>query len=65
MKYFTYILLYKILFIFFANNSLFSGDLIKDLEKTDNHSTFIKIIENNPLFLPIINNSVSLNSYIY
>jgi len=58
MKYFTYILLYKILFIFFANSSLFSGDLIKDLEKTDNHSTFIKIIENNPLFLPIINNSV-------
>ena len=29
-------------------------EVINDLEKTGNHSIFIKIIENNPLFLPII-----------
>ena len=58
MKYLNYILLYKILFIYFAYTNLFSGNLIKDLEKTNNHSTFIEIIENNPLFLPIINNEV-------
>ena len=35
-----------------------SRDLIKDLEKTKNHSTLIDIIQNNPLFLPLINNSI-------
>ena len=39
--------------------NLFARDLIKDLERTGNHSTFIKIIENNPLFLSIINNKIT------
>ena len=40
-------------------SSSFSRDLIKDLESTGKHNTFIKVIENNPLFLPIINNKIT------
>ena len=39
--------------------SLNSKSLIKNLETTGKHNTFISILEKNPLFLSIINNTVS------
>ena len=47
-----------ILLLYTTSYNVFCNSLINDLEKTGNHSIFIKIIENNPLFLPIINNTV-------
>lgn len=46
-----------LLIVFFIIN-LQSRDLIKDLEQTKNHSILINILESNPLFLSIINNSI-------
>tara|TARA_B100001248_G_C27267777_1_gene401568 strand:- start:105 stop:689 length:585 start_codon:yes stop_codon:yes gene_type:complete len=46
-----------LLIVFFTIN-LQSRDLIKDLEQTKNHSILINILESNPLFLSIINNSI-------
>ena len=40
-----------------------SYSLIKDLSKTGKHNTFISILENNPLFLPLINNTVKSTIY--
>ena len=40
-----------------------NSNLIKDLNKTRNHNTFIKILENNPLFLSLISNSIESTIY--
>ncbi len=57
LYFFRLILTASFIILTFVN--LCARDLIKDLENTGNHSTFIKIIENNPLFLSIINNNIS------
>ena len=46
-------------------NKLFckSYDLINDLARTGKHSTLISIIEKNPLFLSILDNSVNATFY--
>ena len=56
---------YFILFIMFSYSltSAENSNLIKDLSKTGIHSTFISILENNPLFLPLINNTVKSTIY--
>ena len=46
-----------LMFLFLLPN-LYAKNLIKNLEATGKHNTFISILENNPLFLSIINNSV-------
>ena len=38
-------------------------NLIKSLSNTGNHKIFIKIIENSPLFLSLVNNTVSSTIY--
>jgi len=40
-----------------------NSNLINDLNKTGNHNTFIKILENNPLFLSLISNSIESTIY--
>ena len=50
-------LLTILMFLFLLPN-LYAKNLIKNLEATGKHNTFISILENNPLFLSIINNSV-------
>ena len=52
-KFFSAIFLF---FLFLPN--AYTKNLIKELEATGKHSTFISILENNPLFLSLINNSV-------
>ena len=50
---------FSVIFLFFLFfPSLYSKNLITELEGTGKHSTFIHILENNPLFLSLINNSV-------
>lgn len=51
--------------IFFINKFSMSTEtnLIKSLSTTGQHKTFIRILENSPLFLPLINNSVSSTIY--
>ena len=49
--------LISLLLSFLLTNS-YCNTLIKKLEAAGNHSTFINILESNPLFLSIINNSV-------
>ena len=39
------------------------GNLIKSLSNTGNHKIFIKILESSPLFLSLINNTVSSTIY--
>ena len=39
------------------------GNLIKSLSNTGNHKTFIRILENSPLFLSLVNNTVSSTIY--
>ena len=51
-----------LMFLFLLPN-LYAKNLIKNLEAIGQHNTFISILENNPLFLSIINNSV--NSTIF
>jgi hypothetical protein len=54
------------LFFFMISFVLTAADnsnLIKDLSKTGMHSTFISILENNPLFLALINNTISSTIY--
>ena len=53
------------LFILFSFTLISSenSSLIKDLSKTGMHNTFISILENNPLFLPLINNTVKSTIY--
>ena len=58
MKNFILIILQSTFLFLLLNLKLLSRDLIKDLENTEKHTTFINIIENNPLFLPIVNNTV-------
>ena len=38
-------------------------NLIKSLSNTGNHKTFIRILENSPLFLSLVNNTVSSTIY--
>ena len=38
-------------------------NFIKSLSNTGNHKIFIKIIENSPLFLSLVNNTVSSTIY--
>ena len=54
MNKFSFNFLYFI--AFFPN--LYAKNLIKKLEATGKHSTFISILESNPLFLSLINNTV-------
>lgn len=56
------ILLISLLFISSLAKSE-NSNLIKDLNKTGNHNTFIKILENNPLFLSLISNSIESTIY--
>ena len=62
IKYFRYFFLISHLIL---TNNLFSKsyDLINDLAKTGKHSILISIIEKNPLFLSILNNSISATFY--
>ena len=57
--------LFTFLFILFSFSLISSenSNLIKDLSKTGKHNTFISILENNPLFLSLINNSVESTIY--
>ncbi len=58
MKYYFKYFLYILTFGLIVSLNLQSRDIIKDLEKTGNHETFLNIIQNNPLFLSIVNNSI-------
>ena len=58
MNFYLFRFILTTLFVTFVYSNLNSRDLIKDLQNTGNHSIFISIIENNPLFLSIINNKV-------
>lgn len=52
--------------IFFILNNLFcieDTNLIKSLSKTGNHKVFIDILEKNPLFLSLINNTIQSTIY--
>ena len=51
----TFLAILMFLFLF---PNVYGKNLIKKLEATGKHNTFISILENNPLFLSIINNSV-------
>ena len=58
MNFYLLRLILTTFFITFVSSNLYSRDLIKDLENTGNHNIFISIIENNPLFLSLINNKI-------
>ena len=54
-----------IFIILFINNLCISSEtnLIKSLSNTGQHKTFIAILENSPLFLSLVNNSISSTIY--
>ena len=54
-----------IFIILLINNLCFSSEtnLIKSLSNTGQHKTFIGILENSPLFLSLVNNSISSTIY--
>ncbi len=54
-----------ILSILFTSKFSFSSEtnLIKSLSNTGNHKIFIKILENSPLFLSLVNNTISSTIY--
>ncbi len=54
-----------ILSIFVINNVFCnSNNLINDLLKTGKHHTLVKVIENNPLFLSLLNNNIKSTFYV-
>ena len=57
--------LFLILLIIFTSKVSFSSEtnLIKSLSNTGNHKIFIRILESSPLFLSLVNNTVSSTIY--
>ena len=57
--------LFLILSIVFTSKVTFSSEtnLIKSLSNTGNHKIFIRILESSPLFLSLVNNTVSSTIY--
>lgn len=58
-----YLLTFLFILFSFVLISSENSNLIKDLSKTGKHNTFISILENNPLFLSLINNTVKSTIY--
>ena len=69
MKLIKYIKLLTVSLFFLLQTTTFSvsndknSNLIKGLSMTGSHNTFINILENNPLFLSLINNTVESTIY--
>ena len=60
-KTFSLIIFFIITYVSFSYGN--SPDLIKDLLNTKNHNKFVEILEGNPLFLSLLNNTVPATLY--